>query len=41
MNHILNQQLMMAATIYPDVLDLVASMLQQHAAALGLMTQFD
>jgi len=34
MNHIL----MMAATIYPEVLALVASMLQQHAAALGLMT---
>ena len=34
MNHIL----MMAAAIYPEVLALVASMLQQHAAALGLMT---
>ena len=38
MNSRLNQQLMMAIAFYPDVLALVASMLQQHAAALGLMT---
>lgn len=32
-----NQQLMMAIALYPDILALVASMLQQYAAALGLM----
>lgn len=33
----LNQQLMMAAAIYPDILAIVTELLHRYAAALGLM----